>query len=131
MNLFLDVDGTLIESNFPFLYKEVLKDNIAYIKAIVGSEVVNSITLISYSLVSDVSFSHFMYDYGFIFPKIFGIDRERVSYIDTFSLKGDGKREMFLHASPNFGHSIFFDDSLKKPYEAFRNEIFEKELFKV
>jgi hypothetical protein len=131
MNLFLDIDGTLIETQLFPRRTVVLKENVNYIKGIVGDEIIDSITLLSFGLVGDAPFKYFMKEFGFIFTHFFNTDIKKVIYVDTLYLKGATKREMFLHASPDFGHSMFFDDTLKKEYEAVKCSRFEKELFKV
>jgi hypothetical protein len=131
MNLFLDIDGTLLQRNFISGRNQIITDNIEFIKMVIGDEKIESITFISFGLFDEVACDFFMQDWGGLIARLFGVEKHLLHALDCSQIKGVDKQAMFMNTAKRNGHSMFFDDTLKQRYQAFKNDYFEWELFKV
>jgi hypothetical protein len=134
MELYLDIDGTLLNYSFVTGQDELIKENISYIKSIIGAEHVTKITFISFSILNKTSAELFIKQWGEIIARIFNVDIKALNCFDYNKHKGDytsTRKDIILSEANLDGHTVCFDDRYEKEYEAVKSESFEIEFFKV
>jgi hypothetical protein len=135
MELYLDIDGTILQYARSFIVeKELIKGNIAYIKSIIGNEHISKITFISFSILNKEHASIFLKEWGDTLARIFGVNKNALNCFIYNNYKGSyttSRKDIILSLANLDGHTICFDDFYEKEYEAVKCEAFEIEFFKV
>jgi hypothetical protein len=131
MKLFLDLNGTLLDWDEVTKQEILSVENMTFIKRICKNEKIESVTFLSMSLATKFQAYQFLREWGESISTELGVPERILKCEPSALIRGIFKRDMFLNASDNFGHSIFFDDSLRKQYECIETKKFKKEMFRV